>query len=200
MVENYLSSVGTKSSIYDKYKATIVTNHIPQNSLIGSKKALFHSLNHYYRNILKVDPFQFIPQTYHVRGPTDDRFKKFMEENKSDKDRVWILKPGENSNRGNGISLVQCRNLAQRMHRRPPNSDPTQPRTFIIQSYINKPFLYNNRKFDIRHYMMITSVNGYLKGFWYQEGYIRTSSYQYDLDDLDNNLIHLTNDAIQKYG
>lgn len=47
---------------------------------------------------------------------------------------------------------------------------------------------------------MITSVNGLLKAFWYQEGYIRTSSYQYDIEDLDNNLIHLTNDAIQKYG
>ena len=50
------------------------------------------------------------------------------------------------------------------------------PRTYIVQAYINNPFLYNGRKFDIRHYMMITSVNGILKGYWYQDGYIRTSS------------------------
>lgn len=47
---------------------------------------------------------------------------------------------------------------------------------------------------------MVTSVNGLLKAYWYGEGYIRTSSYQYDLEDLDSPLIHLTNDAIQKYG
>lgn len=74
------------------------------------------------------------------------------------------------------------------------------PRTYIVQSYINNPFLYYNRKFDIRHYMMITSINGILKGYWYQDGYIRTSSEIFDLEDIDNKYIHLTNDAIQKYG
>lgn len=75
------------------------------------------------------------------------------------------------------------------------NGDPF---TYIIQSYINKPFLYNNRKFDIRHYMLITSTNGTLKGYWYKEGYIRTSSEPFDLDNL-NKFVHLTNDAIQKH-
>ncbi len=73
-----------------------------------------------------------------------------------------------------------------------------QLKTYIIQSYIDKPFLYNSRKFDIRHYMMITSVNGILKCYWYKEGYIRTSSEKYDIEDLGNEQIHLTNDAIQK--
>ena len=61
-----------------------------------------------------------------------------------------------------------------------------QVKTYIIQSYINKPFLYNGRKFDIRHYMLLTSVNGSIKAYWYKEGYLRTSSEKYDLDDLDN--------------
>ena len=71
--------------------------------------------------------------------------------------------------------------------------------TYIIQSYINKPFLYNNRKFDMRHFLLITSVSGNLKAYWYKDGYIRTSSELYDLDDLDNEYIHLTNDAIQRH-
>lgn len=53
--------------------------------------------------------------------------------------------------------------------------------TYIVQSYINRPFLYNNRKFDLRHYLLLTSVNGLLKAYWYKEGYIRTSSELYDL-------------------
>jgi len=32
------------------------------------------------------------------------------------------------------------------------------------------------------------------------EGYIRTSSEYFDLLNVDNYLIHLTNNAIQKYG
>jgi tubulin monoglycylase TTLL3/8 len=37
------------------------------------------------------------------------------------------------------------------------------------------PFLYQKRKFDIRCYILITSVNGIQKGYWYQDGYIRTA-------------------------
>jgi len=115
MVENYLANYSVRSSIYERFKATIVTNHIPQNSLIGSKKALFHSLHHYYKNIVGTDPFQYIPQTFHVRGPTDESFKDFLEISRLDKDKVWILKPGENSNRGNGICLVLAKDIYSRI-------------------------------------------------------------------------------------
>jgi tubulin polyglutamylase TTLL1/tubulin monoglycylase TTLL3/8 len=46
--------------------------------------------------------------------------------------------------------------------------------------------------------MMITSVNS-LKGYWYKDGYIRTSSQIYESNDVKNIEIHLTNDAIQKH-
>lgn len=46
---------------------------------------------------------------------------------------------------------------------------------------------------------MITTVNGSLKGYWYNDGYIRTSSEEYNLDDVSNRMIHLTNDAVQKH-
>ena len=48
--------------------------------------------------------------------------------------------------------------------------------------------------------MMITSVNGYMKGYWYQEGYIRTSSQKFNTTNLEDKFIHLTNDAVQKHG
>lgn len=60
--------------------------------------------------------------------------------------------------------------------------------------------LYNGRKFDIRHFILITSVNGFIKCYWYQEGYVRTSSEPYSCVDstLSNRLIHLTNDYVQR--
>ena len=48
--------------------------------------------------------------------------------------------------------------------------------------------------------MLLTSVNGKQKGYWYKEGYIRTSSIAFSTKNLDNKYIHLTNDAIQKHG
>ena len=44
--------------------------------------------------------------------------------------------------------------------------------------------------------MLVTSINGIFRAFWYQEGYIRTSSYEFNLDDCGDPMVHLTNDAI----
>ena len=72
------------------------------------------------------------------------------------------------------------------------------PRTYIVQSYIHKPFLYQGRKFDLRHYLMVTSTEGVIRGYFYKEGYVRTTSYPYSLDNPQSG-VHLTNDAVQKY-
>ena len=45
--------------------------------------------------------------------------------------------------------------------------------------------------------MMITCVNGILKGYFYKEGYVRTSSSEYTCKVKDGK-VHLTNDAVQK--
>ena len=58
--------------------------------------------------------------------------------------------------------------------------------------------LFKTRKFDIRCYILITLVNNILKGYWYKDGYVRTSSMKFSLKNLDNKFVHLTNDSIQK--
>ena len=45
---------------------------------------------------------------------------------------------------------------------------------------------------------MLTLTNNKLKGYTYDNGYLRTSSRNFVNDDLSNKLIHLTNDAVQK--
>ena len=37
----------------------------------------------------------------------------------------------------------------------------------------------------------------HFRGYFYKEGYIRTSSFAYDTTDLTDRDVHLTNDAIQ---
>ena len=46
--------------------------------------------------------------------------------------------------------------------------------------------------------MIITRLHGLMRAYWYGEGYVRTASCGFDLDDVSDEMIHLTNDAIQK--
>ena len=44
----------------------------------------------------------------------------------------------------------------------------------------------------------MTSVNGNIKVYLYEEGYLRTSCREFSINDLSNKFVHLTNDAVQK--
>jgi hypothetical protein len=48
--------------------------------------------------------------------------------------------------------------------------------------------------------MMMTCINGQFKGYWYSEGYIRTTSYEYNIKNCKDVYTHLTNDAVQQHG
>ena len=71
---------------------------------------------------------------------------------------MWIVKPGENTNRGTGIQVSRDINHIKSI------VNNTQvygkKRSYIVQKYIEKPFLYKNRKFDIRCFTLTTTVNG----------------------------------------
>ena len=45
--------------------------------------------------------------------------------------------------------------------------------------------------------MLALTIRGVTKYYWYNEGYIRTSSEIYDIKELSDFFIHLTNDAVQ---
>ena len=46
--------------------------------------------------------------------------------------------------------------------------------------------------------MLATKLHGKMRLYWFGEGYVRTSSFKYDIDEIGDIEIHLTNDAIQK--
>ena len=136
-----------------------------------------------------------IPITFHIqKGVIDEEFIKFTKS--FVEGTIWIIKPGEHTNRGSGISILcdyaKIKNIIE--------TNEMKDHTYILQRYIESPLLINKRKFDIRIFGMITSVNGIIKGYFYDEGYIRTSSKKYTLKNLNDKIVHLTKDAIQKYG
>ena len=64
---------------------------------------------------------------------------------------------------------------------------------WLVQKYIERPLLYKGRKFDIRVWALVTSK---IEIYFYTNGYLRTSSDDYDLNN-ENNYIHLTNNCLQ---
>jgi hypothetical protein len=120
----------------------------------------------------------------------------------------WILKP-TNLNWGRGIhifnSLEQLRALIQENFKWPdiPDvKDKAQIRPassmMIVQKYVERPLLIYKRKFDIRVWVLVSSTG---KCYFFKEGYLRTSGSEFSLDpeNPDDQLVHLTNNAIQKY-
>ncbi|CAD8054068.1 unnamed protein product [Paramecium primaurelia] len=176
-----------------------IHNHIERNYHLGNKKAMFHNMKKFYE-LTKQDLFQHLPVTFHVSGIKDRSYQQFLEYYKEKKGNgIWIVKPGEFTNRGNGIIVCQNLNEIHRIVSKRQNHPNGKPFTYLIQKYIEKPFLYNKRKFDIRCYFLITQLNNIIRAYWYEEGYLRTSSEEFDIQDVSNQYVHLTNDAIQKY-
>lgn len=190
----------TKSRNFVKLKPTKMNsselriyNKLEYNFEISNKKNLFFNLKKYFEDKGK-NLFDVVPVTFHVTGNNDSfsEFKKFFRENSDAGENLWIVKPGENSNRGNGIFI--CNNLEEIQAAVSINSSK---RTYIIQKYIENPYLIKQRKFDIRCFALVTSINGIMQGYFYTEGYIRTSSKVFSLS-RNSKFIHLTNDAVQK--
>jgi len=103
---------------------------------------------------------------------------------------MWMLKPID-LNRGRGIEIFDSLDWLKQYLA---NSNS---KSFVIQKYIEKPLLVEGRKFDIRVWMLIDHE---MNCYFFKEGYVRTSSVDYDPGALQNRFIHLTNNAIQKYG
>jgi len=126
---------------------------------------------------------------------------------------IWIFKPTE-LNRGQGVivfdTLPKFFELIKEYSKGPIDEEmlvnktkatkspknKIRARSFVIQKYIEKPLLIYNRKFDIRCWALVTHE---MKLYFFKEGYIRTSSSEYTVDDVEKKDIHLTNNAIQKY-
>ena len=186
--------------------AVKIYNKIECNKELSSKKRLFLNMSSYYKS-LGENPFKYLPLSFHiVDGIRDSNFKDFIKhfrdfQKELPNDRFlnncWIVKPGESTNRGIGITVCSTIDEVSRCVE-DRKAVGTNQRTYIVQKYIYKPMLYRNRKFDIRCYVLVTVINNRLQAYFYREGYLRTSVSEFDMDNIKDRFIHLTNDAVQK--
>lgn len=107
--------------------------------------------------------FDNLPVTFHVKRYNDDAWNEFTKyyaqdiKNSEGAKRLWIVKPGENTNRGNGITIHNDYQKIKQLVEGEISCENSK-KTFIIQKYIDRPFLYNKRKFDIRCYMLLVRL------------------------------------------
>ncbi|XP_046565070.1 LOW QUALITY PROTEIN: probable tubulin polyglutamylase TTLL9 [Haliotis rubra] len=146
---------------------------------------------------LEAQSFDFYPTTYEL--PSE--YHIFVEEFKKSPGVVWIMKPAAKS-QGKGIFLF--RKLKDIMDWRKgqyqPVSDPNireGPELYVVQPYIEDPYLIGGRKFDIRVYVLVLSYNP-LKVWLYRDGFARFSNTRFSLDSIEDAYVHLTNVAVQK--
>ncbi|KAE9524189.1 hypothetical protein AGLY_015434 [Aphis glycines] len=156
-------------------------NHFPGTFQIGRKDRLWKNLQ---RLMLKYgkEHFGFIPTSYIL--PQEVRILRQVWE-KNDEDK-WIIKPPASA-RGSGIRVIS--KWAQIPKKMP----------VVVQRYIDNPYLINETKFDLRLYILITSINP-LRLYLYDNGLVRFASVKYssDLSTICDRYMHLTNYSINR--
>lgn len=114
-----------------------------------------------------------------------DEFNDFKVQKKLN-DKFFIYKP-TNSSCGRGIKVL------------PGNAKISRTEEFIVSCYLDRPLLINQKKFDMRMYVVVTSYNP-LRIYFYNEGLARFATEEYSNDPkiLKNKFVHLTNFSINK--
>ncbi|XP_037904055.1 tubulin polyglutamylase TTLL4-like isoform X2 [Hermetia illucens] len=172
-----------KSTSFKTVRSYQKFNHIPGSFKIGRKDSCWRNLQ---AQMIKHGnkEFGFMPKTYII--PQDLNLLKRSWPKYSQRNFKWIIKPPASA-RGTGIKVIN--RWAQIPKRK----------SVIVQRYIEKPFLINGSKFDLRLYVLVTSINP-LRVYLYQDGLVRFASVKYSerADSLNDRYMHLTNYSINK--
>lgn len=156
-------------------------NHFPMTWQLSRKDNLYSN----YKKLRDQFPndYHYLPESYIM--PKDlELIKPKLMNYQMTIDNLWLLKPVASS-RGRGIRLMI--------------NPETIPSKVLITKYIQNPHLINNKKYDLRLYLLITGYSP-LKIYLYQEGLVRFASEDYDLNssNMSNRYIHLTNYSVNK--
>ena len=127
--------------------------------------------------------YNYFPLTFILPNEYSRFIDTFMHQDY--KKCVWICKPSASS-RGRGIYLLSG------------ISELNYSTQVVVQRYLPDPYLIGGYKWDLRIYVLVTSVCP-LRIYIYNEGLCRFSTEKFDMAGIDNMFSHLTNTSINKH-
>ncbi|XP_071983578.1 tubulin polyglutamylase TTLL7 isoform X5 [Engystomops pustulosus] len=161
-------------------------NHFPGMGEICRKDCLSRNMT----KMIKCQPheYSFIPRTW-IFPAEYTQYQNYVKElKKKRKQKTFIIKPA-NGAMGHGISLIR-------------NGEKLQAQDhLIVQEYLDKPFLLEGYKFDLRIYILVTSCDP-LRIFLYNDGLVRMGTEKYhppSESNLNQLYMHLTNYSVNKH-
>jgi len=180
-----------------------IHNHFEGVGALDNKDALCEAMVAMYagQGFLAWDvlPLTFvITDSDGTQGATYAEFlEAFNSIQKDSGQRMWIVKP-VHTNRGVGIHMFDKEG---QIRKHLDNSFAKAPRnrcSWVVQKYIENPLLYDERKFDIRAFCLVTQDpgGGAVRAFFYRHAYVRTTSKKFTMDNVDR-FVYLNNDAVQ---
>jgi hypothetical protein len=108
--------VGNSHSVFrTPFRFTAITNHIPGTSCLTAKKNLFKNIKAYFEDVIDENPWSIMPRSFHfceLKGYEVDFFKHIVT---TDPKKLWILKPGENSSKCEGIEILPAIKVLPRL-------------------------------------------------------------------------------------
>jgi tubulin polyglutamylase TTLL4 len=162
-----------EADIYSKCKSWQKINHFAGAYLMGRKDGLHERMTELRSRL--GHPVPFYPESYLI--PSEyERFGLAFPNHP-----MWIVKPAAAA-RGNGIKLIA-------------GSADLPCARGIYQVYISRPLLITGRKFDLRLYVLVTSIAP-LRIYMHHNGMARFAVHQYSEDvsvsDLKANLTNFS--------
>ncbi|XP_050099640.1 tubulin monoglutamylase TTLL4 isoform X3 [Anopheles aquasalis] len=172
-----------KSALFKTLRPYQKFNHLPGSFQIGRKDRVWRNLQTQMNRHGKKE-FGFMPRTYII--PQDLKMLRQLWPRYNQRNCKWIIKPPASA-RGTGIKVV---NRWSQIPKRKP---------LIVQRYIERPLLINGSKFDLRLYVLVTSMNP-LRVYMHTDGLARFASVKYSekSETLSDRYMHLTNYSINK--
>ena len=105
-----------------------------------------------------------------------------------------LISEGNNDNSKNKILNSEKKNSFEKEYI---NTNGIKCEYIMIQKYLEKPLLYQGRKFDIRMWIMFMT-NRENDVYIFKEGHLKATSLKYNPDSNDL-FVHLTNYSVQKH-
>uniref|UniRef100_A0A4W3HUF6 Tubulin tyrosine ligase-like family, member 7 n=1 Tax=Callorhinchus milii TaxID=7868 RepID=A0A4W3HUF6_CALMI len=161
-------------------------NHFPGMGEICRKDCLARNMAKMIKS--QAQEYSFTPRTW-IFPAEYSQFQNCIKElKKKRRQKTFIVKPS-NGAMGHGISLIRSGEKLQANEH------------LIVQEYLDKPFLMEGYKFDLRIYILVTSCDP-LRIFLYNDGLVRMGTEKYHAPN-DSNLsqlfMHLTNYSVNKH-